>query len=311
MKKQIYIFFICSLFISIQAQSYKAYDPVKLITKSNQFYMNAQYSPDGTKIAFTGSNYKGIYVQNTADGSIKQITNEDAAGFGYSWSSNSSYIITKVAKFEDAKRYNAVKLFDLNSGTSKLLTDYRTLMPGLPAFANGDQKVILCSRGILEIYETGITAKQNASENIIYIKDNKVTVGSLANKGIKSIDLGKDSRVLNLTISPDCKKAAFEVIGGAMYVMNIDGSNLVNLGVGFNPKFSPDGNTLVYQITKDNGHDFTSSDIFVINTDGTGKQNLTDRSDILSMNPSFAPDGKSIIFHSLNDGIIYSMQISK
>jgi Tol biopolymer transport system component len=273
--------------------------------------MNAQYSPDGSKIAFTGSNYKGIYIYNTADGSIKQLTNEDAAGYGYSWSSNSSYILTRVAKFEDTKRYNAVKLFDINAGTSKLMTEYRTLMPGMPAFANGDSKVIICNRGMLEVFETGIDKKANATDNLIYVKDNKIAIGSLANKSVNMIEPEKDGRVLNLTVSPDGNKAAFEVIGGSMYVINTDGSNMVNLGAGFRPKFSPDGNKIVYQITEDNGHDFTSSNIYVINTDGSGKQKLTDRSDVLSMHPSFAPDGNSIIFNSLKDGVIYSMQISK
>ena len=72
--------------------------------------MNATYSPDGLKIAYTKSGYEGIWVFNLQSRTTKQLTDETAAGFGLKWSADSKSILTRVAKYEDSKRFNAVKV---------------------------------------------------------------------------------------------------------------------------------------------------------------------------------------------------------
>ena len=91
--------------------------------------MNPVFSPDGNKIAYTKASYKGLWIFDRVTNSTRQITDEDAAGFAFKWSSDSKSILTRVAKYENLRRYNAVKIFDVESGNSKLLTDYKTMMP--------------------------------------------------------------------------------------------------------------------------------------------------------------------------------------
>jgi len=98
-------------------------------------------------------------------------------------------------------------------------------------------------------------------------------------------------------------------VGGNIFTMNIDGSNLIDLGKGNRPRWSFDSNKITYMIAQDDGHDYTASDIYSINADGTQKLNLTNTSDMIEMNPCFAPDGKSIVFDVVNDGSIYIMNI--
>jgi Tol biopolymer transport system component len=62
-------------------------------------------------------------------------------------------------------------------------------------------------------------------------------------------------------------------------------------------------------IAEDNGQDFTDSDIYSINADGTQKKNLTNTIDEIEMDPCFSPDGKAIVFDVYNDGSIYLMNI--
>jgi Tol biopolymer transport system component len=98
-------------------------------------------------------------------------------------------------------------------------------------------------------------------------------------------------------------------MGGNMFVMNIDGTNLIDLGKGNRPRWSFDSKKIIYMITEDDGHDFIASDIFIINADGTQKKNLTDTTKLIEMNPNFAPDCKSFVFDVVNDGSIYLMNI--
>jgi hypothetical protein len=90
---------------------------------------------------------------------------------------------------------------------------------------------------------------------------------------------------------------------GELYSVNADGSGetLVAEGVGrFDP--SPDGQTIVFEVLPA----FTSSEIAIMNTDGTGKTILTDKntrqilgvaSDSISLSPIWSPAGSQIAFY--------------
>ena len=117
--------------------------------------------------------------------------------------------------------------------------------------------------------------------------------------------------IINLEISPDGSKLAFEAFGGDMYVMNSDGTGLTDLDVGYRPKWSPDGEYLAYMITEDDGHRFTGSDIYTVRIDGSERNNLTNTNDIIEMNPSWSSDGNQIAFDTYNDGSIYIVQVEK
>ena len=238
--------------------------------------MNAIYSPDGLKIAYTKSGYQGIWILNLQTQTTKQITDEAAAGFGYKWSSDSKSILSRVAKYEDLKRFNAVKIFNVETGESKQLSDYKTMMPYLPEWADGDSKVYLPLKGNDEVYVSGIEKNSIITNDLItFEKNNKITVLDFISNSESNLEPIKDAQYINLSLSPDKMKMVFEVMGGNMFVVNTDGSNLIDLGKGNRPKWSSDSKKIIYMIAEDNGHEFTASDIYTINADGTGKVNVT------------------------------------
>lgn len=272
--------------------------------------MNPVYSPDGSSIAYTKSGYNGIWIYDLQSKSTTQLTDESAAGFGFKWSADSKSILTRVAKYEEMKRYNAVKIFDIETGESKQLSDYKTMMPYLPVWADGDSKVYLPIKSNDELL---ISAKEKnnqiGSSIVAFEKNNKVVVKDFSNNAEQIFEPINEAQYINLSLSPDAAKIVFEVMGGNMFVMNIDGTNLNDLGIGNRPRWSFDSSKIIYMIAEDDGHDYTSSDIYIINADGTQKRNLTNTSDLMEMNPCFAPDGKSIVFDLVNDGSIYLMNI--
>jgi len=272
--------------------------------------MSPVYSPDGSKIAYTKSGYNGIWIYDFQSQSTTQLTDEAAAGFGYKWSSDSKSILTRVAKYEDLKRFNAVKIFNVETGESRQLSDYKTMMPYLPEWADGDSKVYLPLKGNDEVYVSGVEKNSIIINDLItFEKNNKITVLDFISKSESNLELINDAQYINLSLSPDKMKMVFEVMGGNMFVVNTDGSNLIDLGKGNRPKWSFDSNKIIYMITEDDGHDFTASDIYIINADGKQKINVTNSTDLIEMNPCFAPDGRSIVFDVVNDGSIYLMNL--
>lgn len=311
-KKLMILTFIISLTSVLVPQQLSLTGETKKIIDSNgEVFMNPSYSPDGSMIAFTSRSYNGIYIYSLSSREIIKISDDASAGFSFKWSTDSKSILSRVARYEGIRRYNAVKIFDIENGFSKLLSDYRTQMPFLPEWADGDSKVILPTKSGFELFESGkekIPYSSNPDIGV-FIKNDKIGTVTLSSSDEKSFEPIKGMQAINLAISPDRSKIAFEIVGGNMFVMNLSTLELTDLGVGHRPDWSPDSKYIVYMITEDDGHNITASDIYVTDLTGVLKTNLTNSPQEIEMNPSFSPDGKKIVFDLLNDGSIYQIEI--
>jgi dipeptidyl aminopeptidase/acylaminoacyl peptidase len=104
-------------------------------------------------------------------------------------------------------------------------------------------------------------------------------------------------------ISPDGTKIAFSKgsggEGGNIWVVNADGTNptqLTTSGQDNLPVWSPDGSQILFTSDRDG-----ATDIFVMNADGSAKNNITDNGDV-DFAASWSPDGTQIVFASDRDG---------
>lgn len=132
--------------------------------------------------------------------------------------------------------------------------------------------------------------------------------------------------------SPDGTRIAYTVytvrsgLVNDIYVMNSDGSDAVNrtqnTGSGQAgttgdraPAWSPDGSKIAFWTDRDvtemcsNGCD---REIYWMNPDGTGQQNLTSAPGADDYDPTFSPDGSQIAFTSNRSGdyALYSLDVS-
>ena len=86
---------------------------------------------------------------------------------------------------------------------------------------------------------------------------------------------------------------------GSIYTMNPDGTGLRRLTDGFEdtqPAWSPDGSKIAFRSSRSG-----SWDIWVVNIDGSGLQNLTNTGHG-DLDPAWSPDGKQIAFGTYREG---------
>lgn len=273
-------------------------------------YMQPVYSPDGKKIAFTGSSYKGLWIMNSDGSDIQNISDEFAAGYRVQWSFDSNALLSRVAKFEEHRRFNAVKIFNLKTAKTDQITEFVSLMPGIPVWNALNNEVIFPSGKALETRASGKNSDfpKSGTRLTVFEYMDKIVVSSSDKNVLVYLDPIPGSQYLKPAASRDGSKIAFEVIGGNMFVMNADGSNLVDLGTGFSPSFSGDGAKIIYMISEDDGHQFTASDIYSINIDGSNKQNLTNTPELLEMHPDSSPTESKVVYDVINDGAIYQLE---
>lgn len=117
-------------------------------------------------------------------------------------------------------------------------------------------------------------------------------------------------------LSPDGTTVVFtEGEGdGSLFVINVDGSGLTNLAAGNpqpnaqDPAWSPDGDRIVFSAPSGEGGaacpfvPFPRGPLFVMNSDGSGVQPLTNPPDgILHFSPEWSPDGNRIAFEACHN----------
>jgi Tol biopolymer transport system component len=87
-----------------------------------------------------------------------------------------------------------------------------------------------------------------------------------------------------------------------LWLMKPDGSDPMQLTAGAldegEPAWSPDGSQVAFTMYE--GED-GPSDIYVINSDGTGQRQLTDTADGCEARPSWSPDGQQLVYVAADD----------
>lgn len=98
---------------------------------------------------------------------------------------------------------------------------------------------------------------------------------------------------MDVDVSPDGRTLAFTLLGD-IYTMPITGGTPTRIAEGLaweiHPRFSPDGRRIAF--TSDRGG---GDNIWVMNTDGSDKRQVTKEAFRLIMQPSWNPDGRSIV----------------
>lgn len=313
--KSIAFTLVVALLLSFQAHAQLSVigEPEVLISSETEDFMKPVWSPDGEFIAFTAPRNIGLWVINVEDRSTSQITDENA-GFGFEWSQDSQSILARVSSYEDRRRKHAITIYNVDSKEATRITDFRNEMPALPKWANADQNIVLITDTKTESFDSGRPALSGAlkqvNQQFYVLKSGSLASGKIPENATSDISPFDDAQYLNLELSPDGTKLAFEVYGGNLYVMNIDGSGLKDLGRANRPKWSPDGTYVVAMIATDDGHTYQSSDIYAIGVENDARINLTASTDLVATNPSWSPNGSKIAFDSPQTGNIYLLSIS-
>ena len=291
-----------------QAQSLRASGPATpLAGTADAPLAHALWSPTGDAVAASRPDHDGLWLV-APDGGQSQLF--DGIAYAPEWSPDGGALLFRATRLDGVRREHAVAVLDLASGETTMLSDWRGSMPTLPRWsADGTQALLLDASGDVDRFPTGrepVAARASASGPAFLLAESG-TVAADAADARPLAPLG-DTRLLNLTPSPDRQRLAFEAMGGNLYVANADGSELVDLGAGHRPTWSPDGRWVAFMRTEDDGHALLAADLWAARADGSETVRLTDFSG-LEMNPSWSPDGQRIAF---DDGqTVYLLPVSE
>jgi len=306
----VFIFSCCQ---NIAAQPSPAGEPYLLIPPAGDAWLNPVWSPDGQYLAFSAEKYNGLWVANADGGNIRQISDRENAGFGFSWSADSKTILIRSSEFRNNRRYQSVKLVDVASGAEKELVEPGRGIRSVPQWAHRDLHVAVVKDEELLLLETGKAPRGlpvvEPESPVLFPVEGKLFRSTAGQKDPNALaDFGTQT-IFNIAASPDGSKLAFQVAARGLYVLNTDGSGLRNLGWGERPCWTPDGKFLIVMLTKDDGHNIIEGDLYAIDPATGAEYLLTGHTSIIALSPSVSPDGKRIAFENPDKGGIYVLDI--
>ena len=284
-----------------------AAEPKALTPKLKEF-INPVWSPDGSQIAVSQSGYRGVWLVDSQSHKMTLLTDANAAGFGMAWSHDGRYLATTENQGETIPRRTAIRVYDVKGNTQQLLSDFTTRLTGTLFWSRNSQGVFL----------VGHTPLQNA---FFRLKNETPTVGldffSIQGDQIVSYNtasqimttLGTNSRFLNLQISPDGETYVCEKLGGGLRIGN-QTTVIADLPRGERPRWSVDGQSIVYQIATDDGERILQSDIWRVSVDGSQVTQITDTPNQIELNPSLSPDNRYVAYEELTSRQIFILSLT-
>ena len=264
--------------MSAMAQPMSWSEPQPFI-KSEHSLMAPVWSPDGSQIAVTCDNFIGIWVADADGNNLRQVSESPGAGYKMLWNSNQEITSTPYTVV-DGKRMTRIEQVNVSTASVKQVA---------PAMRNLKRSAV---EGASSIYQIMLDEPQNATSMIAELSD-------YAGKW-----------VINPVLSPDGSRIAFQIVTKGLFVCNADGSGLIELGKGSHASWLPDSRNLMMTCIVDDGHRFTSSDIYCVNVDKRSAVNITPTSDVIPVTIAVSPDGRRVAFDNDTDGAIYIINLN-
>lgn len=311
MKKISYFFIVMVMFTSmLYSQKLTVVKTEKIIDKSQANCYFPKLSPDGSKLFFTTSNFKGLWYYDFGTKNIVEVTSDNGAGYEYSFSKDGRSVFYRLNNLNDRglRVSQSIIKRDLNSFTSQViasgaeLSTPKVLINSNVAFTSDYKITVKSSDPLLQ----KSSPSDIGTEAFACIEHQKITLYKNGNKKILA-PLGEGNYIWP-SVSPDGTKLLFTLAGRGTYISDLEGNILVSLGYADAPKWSPDNNWVMYMVDRDNGLEVTSSDIYASSSDGKLKYQLTDTKDIHEMYPEWSSDIKKAAFHS-EDGSLYIIEL--
>ena len=252
------------------------------------------YSADGMTIYFTHSGFLGLWALDRAKLSVTELTRDTGAGYEPLALPDGS-LIYRHDEFVRGRKYTALYR-RLNDNSYVLAEAERFVSPTvyrqdkLIYLADETIRVFDLSSESFETSQTGLTAVLNDRLGLQVLQADQLT--ALLPRGTGDYIWAQ--------ISPQGDRIVFTRVGDGSYVCDLKGAIQTDLGLAHAPRWSPDGNYILYMVDLDDGQQFTASEIWVSTADGSQIWQITNTPDRIELYPRWSPTGDRIVYHTLS-----------
>lgn len=284
-------------------------EPTLVIPATENHWVQPKWSPNGNFIAFSSEGFKGIWVAKPDGSELRQVSEEEGVGFGFSWAPNSESILVRATEYRGKSRFQSIKLINVLSGKTETIVEPTRGIKSLPILLENGSTVITVVNDLPVIKEMSKVEGVEAEHSFLFPTGSKFFRHKDGLKDAEPVvDFGTRN-IYNVRFSPSGKKVAFQVATKGLFVMDEDGGNLTSLGFFERPSWMPQEDKLVVMRTHDDGYTFTSGQLYSIDLITGEEKFITGGSHIIALTPDVSPCGNFVAFEGFLTGGIFVFQI--
>lgn len=255
-------------------------------------------SADGSKLLFTANDSKGLKLYDFNDDVVTEITDAERAGFSPRITDDGLVYYVKQ-NADDVVKYRTAVCYNIADKSSKVLVENARNI-SVPVLLNGGA-MVRTSEGTVN------TVKSMKKQGLAVYTDGSKVIINRNGKETAYSPVESYAGYFWASLSPDKSKVAFFAAGKGIVVMDLNGKVLAQLGNYEMPSWISDS-YIVAQNAKDDGHQFTSSQIMLLKSDGTWKKELTSKTS-MTMQPTASSAAQRIVYSTI-DGNLFMMELN-
>ena len=217
------LFIVSALNIFNIAQDIKVLETEKLPIENGY---NPKFILNDSKIVFSKSNYKGLYLFDSATKTTSTISNEDGAGYN-PLISQSDKIIFRETKFIKGKKFHDLNSFDIISNTVEQIESNKRSLK-LPSQKFTDD-IILINENEIETKKLSENraAKSSNLKKAVFINNGKIIL--VDNEVKKELQPVGDGIYVWASLSNDQTMITFSFGNRGSFISDLNGKILQNV----------------------------------------------------------------------------------
>ncbi len=291
---------------------------VKRLTSGAVRYEAPQWSPDGTRISLTEEGFNSLFVMDKNGGNFIKISSASGVGYLHKWSADSRDILVRDTRWigdgAKADRLHAIWSISLDGTKTRLSNDARYMQPASWRYSSNGVKTIVTDGTVAPVKASLAKVPTMVMKSVALSAVSNVSfITDPLDFSLYVVDANGTKRKINAeqsfnpVLSPNGKMVAFDQ-GDDVAIMNIDGSGKRIIARGYNPTWV-NNSQIIYERTTDDGHKYTSGELYINSANGGAEKALTSTSARIERYPVVSPDGSKLIFISNTDGQLYQADL--
>lgn len=322
MYKKIHFLILLSILFAFDLSAQLKFEEATILEiPIESFLTNPTPSPNGDYLAFSTAKYQGIYLFNLQNNKLKQVETAPSAGWRFKWSTTGNTIAYRTARYtQNGRKEHAIATIEIPTEQKSYLTNWDQKAPGLPVWSSQDSEIVFSEEATPtqsnlkpRVYNRRVEKSQafdQPSEGLAFqFTDNKVWKVAPSSEPTVIYENPKGYPILNIhTFENDF--AIIEEVGSPLLKLNLNTGSIDTLAQGEEASISPDGKTLLFRYSMDDGHNYIYSEIVAYDLISGKTLDRFSSSSLMPFSPVWKPNGEGLYFSDLLSGRIYELAIS-
>jgi len=264
---------------------------------------SAHYSPDGRYIAYSGEKYKGLFVKDLKTGVVRTLTDEDSAGWRFSWSPDSRGVAFRTVDYE--KNKSTIFKRYLDKETNELVGEFESIV-WTPVWKDTIYSVNIEKSSAITLSVKPLSILKNVPSPLRltpFVSENRVNLIELKTGNVVNLEEGTHSPEL----SNDRSKLLF-VHYNTIKILDLKNRKELKVGEGSSPSWTACGK-VIYNYSVDDGKRVTYSEIRIFDPQNGKTEKVEVPSSRIPIFPDFSPDGRNVLYTDSVTGHIFMIKL--